>query len=223
MGGIAEAHVEWAVINRLKAMLDDPPQTDFNVTLAFSLFSTILIWTKNRMWIRDAEIPADEYALAARKKLGETMIVDAPWSLSRAFPDRQGNGEANADFVEMPAWDFFKWLRDALAHGDGRTIRPLHWTSHATGKEWLGGFRVEFSRANGYVEILTLHLFKRDIQNLGQQLADLFCQHLAEGDGYHFSDEATKRLLEPAINLAFCDLQDYIGVPQEPPPCPPHS
>lgn len=96
----------------------------------------------------------------------------------------------------MAAWDFFKWLRDALAHGDGRTIRPLHWTSNATGKEWLGGFRIEFSRTNGHAEVLTLHLFKRDIQNLGQQLAGLFCQHLAGGDDYHFRDSATLRMLE---------------------------
>jgi len=198
MGGIRDENVEWAVVNRLKAMLDHPPQTDFNVTLGFSLFSTILLWTKNRMWIRDAAIPADEQALAAREQLGKIAIVDLPWELSRTFPAGQGIGEVNADFAEMAAWDFFKWLRDALAHGDGRTIQPLHWTSSATGKEWLGGFRVEFNRAHGHAEILRLHLFKRDIQNLGQQLADLFCQYLANGDDYHFRDSATLRMLEEA-------------------------
>lgn len=200
MGGISEENVEWAVVNRLKAMLDHPPQTHFNVTLGFSLFCTILLWTKNRMWIRDAASPADEQALIVREQLGKTPIFEPPWNLSRTFPTGQGIGDVNADFAEMPAWDFFKWLRDALAHGDGRTIQPLHWTSSATGKEWLGGFRLEFSRTNGHAEILTLHLFKRDIQNLGHKLADLFCQHLACGDDYHFRDSATLRMLEEDSN-----------------------
>jgi len=196
MGGISEENVEWAVINRLKAMLDNPPKTDFNVTLGFSLFSTILLWTKNRMWVQAVNGPADTQAAAARVKLGDALIVDPPWNLSQEFPPDHVPGEVNADFVTMQASAFFKWLRDALAHGDGRTIRPLHWYSTKTDNEWLGGFLVEFPEAKGSDRILTLHLFKRDIQNLGQRLADLFCQHLAQGNDYHFRDSATLRVLE---------------------------
>lgn len=199
MGGIHEEHVEWAVINRLKAMIDEPPETPFNVTLGFSLFSTALLWSKNRMWLReaDAESDADHSALAARTALGEARIVDPPWSLSRTFPQHHGEGEVNGDFVEMPAWEFFKWLRDALAHGDGRFIRPLHWRSPDSGKEWLGGFRISFpvTREPG-ARRLCVHLFKSDLQRLGSQLADLFCLHLAKDGDYGFSDEATRGLLE---------------------------
>lgn len=195
MGGIANEHVEWAVVNRLKAMLDHPPQTDFNVTLGFSLFSTILLWTKNRMWVQAINGPADDQAAAARGKLGEALIIEEPWNLSRQFPPNHVPGEVNADFSTMKAADFFKWLRDALAHGDGRTILPLHWTSNETGREWLGGFLVTFPETKNSHRILTLHFFKRDIQRLGQQLADLFCQHLANGDDYHFQDSATLRML----------------------------
>lgn len=198
MGGIADEHVEWAVVNRLKAMLDAPPATEFNVTLGFSLFSTVLLWTKNRMWVPNLVVVADNQAAAARAELGKTRIIDAPWSLSREAPADHGGGKVNGDFEAMSAEAFFKWLRDALAHGDGRTIKPIHWHSATTGKEWLGGFRVEFNAAKGNPKLLTLHLFKRDIQHLGQRLADLFCQHLAGNDGYHFSDAVTKRLLESA-------------------------
>lgn len=198
MGGISEENVEWAVVNRLKAMLDHPPQTDFNVTLGFSLFSTILLWTKNRMWVLASDGPADDQATAARAKLGEALIIEAPWNLSMQFPSNHAPGEVNADFAAMKASAFFKWLRDALAHGDGRTIRPLHWTSNTTGTEWLGGFLVTFPEARGSDRILTLHLFKGDIHRMGQQLADLFCQHLANGDDYHFRDSATLRMLEEA-------------------------
>jgi hypothetical protein len=41
MGGIADEHVEWAVVNHLKAMLDEPPKTKFNVTQSFALISTV--------------------------------------------------------------------------------------------------------------------------------------------------------------------------------------
>lgn len=198
MGGIHEEHVEWAVVNRLKAMLDQPPQTDFNVTLSFSLFSTILLWTKNRMWVQAIDGPADDQATAARVKLGETLIVEEPWNLSMQFPPNHAPGDVNADFAAIKASDFFKWLRDALAHGDGRTIRPLHWTSNEAGREWLGGFLLTFPETKGSDRILTLHLFKRDIQRLGQQLADLFCRHIANGDDYHFRDSATLRMLEEA-------------------------
>lgn len=196
MGGIHEEHVEWAVVNRLKAMLDQPPETDFNVTLGFSLFSTVLLWTKNRMWVQNPVLPADDHAAAARFQLGQARIIDPPWNLSQAGPVDHGAGVVNDDFVGMSAADFFVWLRNALAHGDGRSIKPLHWHSAATGKEWLGGFRIEFNRTNGSADVLTLHLFKQDMQHLGQQLADLFCKSLAQGDDYHFSDAATKAIGE---------------------------
>lgn len=51
MGGIADEHVEWAIVNRLKAMLDEPPPTPFHVTQTFALFSSVLLWTKNRAWV----------------------------------------------------------------------------------------------------------------------------------------------------------------------------
>lgn len=196
MGGISEENVEWAVVNRLKAMLDHPPKTDFNVTLGFSLFCTILLWTKNRMWVTVIEGAADTQAAAARAQLGETLIIDAPWNLSMQFPANHEPGEVNADFATMKAADFFNWLRNALAHGDGRTIRPLHWTSATTGKEWLGGFLVMFPETKGSDRILTLHLFKGDIQRMGQQLADLFCRQIAKEDAYRFQDSATNRMLE---------------------------
>jgi len=199
MGGIHEEHVEWAVINRLKAMIDQPPQTDFNVTLGFSLFSAVLLWSKNRMWLReiDAASQADKSALAARAALGDTRIVDPPWSLSRTMPALHGEGPVNDEFETMPAWEFFKWLRDALAHGDGRSIRPIHWQSHETGGVWLGGFHIVFPRSKNLgADTLSVHLFKADLQRLGSQLADLFCKHLAQGDDYYFSDIAAKAISE---------------------------
>ena len=136
MGEIAEKHIEWAVVHRLKMMLDVPPVTTFNVTQSFALFSAILLWTKNRVWVAGNrgrrgqwQNPADHRAHDAREALRERMVTEEPWLLSRSAPplmlaDLEGpaahDHRINSDFDKTTAEDFFKWLRDALAHGDGR-------------------------------------------------------------------------------------------------------
>ena len=209
MGGIADETVEWAIVNRLKAMLDAPPKTKFNVTQTFALFSSVLLWSKNRSWVagnhgerRNWEDPADHQAHDAREALRGKMILDEPWRLSRVAPtiiliDRAGDSPPqdqaiNSDFENMTAESFFKWLRDALAHGDGRTIRPIHKRSVRTRKTLLAGFRIEFAAQAGSTRYLTLSLFHDDMRRMGATLADLFCQALSGGDRYVDKDAATR-------------------------------
>lgn len=125
MGGIADEHVEWAIVNRLKAMLDEPPQTPFNVTQTFALFSSVLLWTKNRAWVagnrgerNDWEDQADHRAHDAREAMRGALITEAPWRLSLTPPkillaDREGefppqDRHVNLDFEKMDAEAFFK-------------------------------------------------------------------------------------------------------------------
>src|SRR4051812_15965140 len=96
MGGILNEHVEWAVVNRLKTMLDAPPKTKFNVTQSFALFSATLLWTKQRAWVggdlhdRPAWFDnADHASRDAREALRATSIFDPPWSLSKVRPQFQ--------------------------------------------------------------------------------------------------------------------------------------
>jgi hypothetical protein len=209
MGGIADEDVEWAIVNRLKAMLDAPPKTKFNVTQTFALFSSILLWSKNRAWVagshgqrRDWEDPTDHQAHDARETLRGKMILDAPWRLSRVAPriilvdraeDSPPQDQAiNSDFENMTAESFFEWLRNALAHGDGRTIRPIHKRSLRTGKTLLAGFRIEFAEQKRSPKNLQLSLFHDDMRRIGAILADLFCQALSGGDRYVNIDEATR-------------------------------
>jgi hypothetical protein len=123
----------------------EPPKTDFNVTQSFAMFTTIVLWTKQRAWVGgdfDLSRPparfreADHAALAVRKMLQSESIFDPPWSLSRVIPSPKhgvlhhpvgvADSPINADFKDMNAAQFIKWLRDALAHGDGRKIKPLY-------------------------------------------------------------------------------------------------
>lgn len=191
MGGIADLQVEWAVVSCLKAMLEKPPKTKFNVTQSFAVFAAIVLWTKQRAWVvgQQAFTPADQAAKAFRVALKDVSIVDAPWSLSRSVPKLTPTEtnpvclpEINADFVNMSAEDFIKWLRDVLAHGDGRTISPLHKLSKKGDKTLLAGFRITFPPNRGADRSLTVSLYHDDLRRIGGVLAEAFCHKLSGGD-----------------------------------------
>jgi hypothetical protein len=214
MGGIADQHVEWAVVNRLKAMLDAPPKTKFNVTQSFALFTAILLWTKQRAWVggdrpdRVGFNEADHAARDAREALRATSIFEPPWSLSKARPQLRrvaaGNpidlaGEPiNSDFEAMTAEQFVKWLRDALAHGDGRTIRPIHKSSQRTSSTLLAGFEIVSPAESRSTDNLTLSLYHSDMKRIGAILADAFCKALSGGDRYFEQEAGTAKITEAA-------------------------
>jgi hypothetical protein len=91
---------------------------------------------------------------------------------------------------------FLKWLRDALAHGDGRSILPLHKPSARYDQTWLAGFKIAFNERQGGLRILTLHLYHQDMIRIGQTLADGFCRELSRGDEQFEQGEA--QVLEAA-------------------------
>lgn len=212
MGGIAEDQIEWALVNRWKAMLDEPPETVFNVSQSFALFSTVVLWVKNRAWVGGNGVGrpdwfdnADDAARDARNHLGTSTIFDAPWLLSRSPPKvvlvEYADGWAdelaiNVDFDGMSAQAFFKWLRDAIAHGDGRTIRPLHKRSNKSNRVLLAGFRIRFAEQRGSRHNLTLDLYHHDMRRLGSALADVFCRSLSGGSQYFEQEAGTAAIVE---------------------------
>lgn len=205
MGGISDDQVEWAVVHRLKQMLEDPPKTEFNVTQTFAQFTAILMWTKNRARIGDHNPQPNDPGAQLRDRLNAATIFDDPWLLSRehpAFPKVPANafqrevGPINRDFEGKTAAQFLKWLRNALAHGDGRYIRPLHKPSVRSDKTWLAGFKITFNEERDGPRILTLHLYHHDMIRIGRALADNFCRELGRLDE-QFEREAV-RVLEAA-------------------------
>jgi hypothetical protein len=210
MGGIANEHVEWAVVNRLKAMLDEPPKTKFNVTQSFALFSAVLLWSKNRTWVGGNENDrphwfgkADHAARDARERLRSTQIVDPPWHLSLTPPpniliDSPGDHPVNMDFSEITAEEFVKWIRDAIAHGDGRSITPIHRRSVHSYKTLLAGFQIIFPESRNSDRNLTLALYHADMRRIGAILADLFCQSLSSDHQYFQQELGTAKIEEAA-------------------------
>ena len=210
MGGIPDKQVEWAVVNRMKRMLETP-RTDFSVTETFALFSSIVMWAKNRAWTSEMdEGERDVAARSVRAGLGKALILDPPWALSRGFSSRNGGedkspflrGQVNKNFEGMTAAQFFKWLRDALAHGDGRTVKPLHRPARDGQTEWLGGFEISFNETKGSKNSLVLTLTKDDMRSLGVGLADAFCAALAGNKNYAQLDLATRVVEASAVKAA---------------------
>jgi hypothetical protein len=204
---INDRHVEWAVVNRLKVMLETPPQSEFEVTQTFALFTTIVLWTKQRLWVggrgEQAQPWFNERDHAARKlrdELGDAKIIDGPWSLAQEAPRPASAPESvNGDFSAMNARDFIEWLRNALAHSDGREaggskgggrIAPLNHSSRKGGKS-LDGFKISFAAKQGSETLLTASLYRADMVRIGSLLADAFCKALSDGEEYFERDAAT--------------------------------
>jgi hypothetical protein len=136
-----------------------------------------------------ARLTRSEAAALQQKndRLNGATIFDDPWLLSRehpAFPKAPANefqaevGPINRDFEGKTAAQSLKWLRDALAHGDGRSILPLHKPSVRYDKTWLAGFKIAFNELKDSPRILTLHLYHSDMIRIGRALADDFCREL---------------------------------------------
>lgn len=155
MGEIIDHAAEYETVHRLAKMLGTAKE-DYKTTETYALFTAILCWVMQR-----ARTPnhhndlGDAQAQSVKVQLEEQIISDAPWAVDQL----QG----------MSAFEFFKRLRDAVAHGDNRRIRPLN------DNGILKGHSFELRGNNGY-QNFTVHLSRTDMGRLGHELAELFCQ-----------------------------------------------
>jgi hypothetical protein len=73
MAEITKVHVEWAVVGRLRLLLEETPHKKFNVTQSYALFTSILCWVLQHIRTPDkeddAKIPILGATLDPSKKL----------------------------------------------------------------------------------------------------------------------------------------------------------
>jgi hypothetical protein len=179
MGLIAKEHAEWAVVDRLRQMLE-VPQGEFKATQSFALFSSILCWVMQHIRIKHGQqvTDGDKAAAVLYEELDKELIASEPWNVrtdpagriepvgSRgvAIPAPQG-------FEEHTAARFLKNLRDAMAHGDARTVEPFN------DGDWLVGFTFNCSEhpRGELVWEGKITLIRSDFQRLGSLLATRYC------------------------------------------------
>jgi hypothetical protein len=165
MAPIAREIEEWAVVDRLRTLLETSTQGDLDVTHPFALFSAVCMWVRWRLGSYTSYAEWPEGLDDLRK-----LATDVRWGL----PGDSGGGTAQriklfSDGPKTPvtlpnctAWEFVVWVRNAIAHGDHRSIRPVH---NAT--RTLIGFHLEYGA--------WAKLEGRFMQSFGMNLATVFC------------------------------------------------
>lgn len=136
---IGSEHVEWAVVSRLRDMLQGSAQAPYDVTQAYAFFSAIIQWTVQRMRTKGSG-PADDAArrFYARMKNENFARFLPAGELGHSVADLPAEGPVEGISVA----DFMIAVRNGSAHGDGRSVKPLHRKS-ADGKvTTLVGFSI---------------------------------------------------------------------------------
>lgn len=145
---------------------------DYKTTESYALFTTIVCWVMQR-----ARTPAnrnrlfDKQAQEVGIALQGSRISSEPWSLT-TIPD-------------MTAFDFFISIRNAVAHGDGRQIRP--WNENGV----LVGQIIPIVGQE-------LRLCRVDMRRLGCSLAHVFCDTMAKNEQEGNLHEAAAQQINPS-------------------------
>jgi hypothetical protein len=132
---ITKVHAEWAVVGRLRLLLEETPHEKFNVTQSYALFTSILCWVLQHIRIPDVDAVSqgDQYAHKLYKTLSQVRLKDDPWRI-HVYPtsriasigSRSIEVSATENFEAHTAFRFLKNLRDATAHGDARNVTPFN-------------------------------------------------------------------------------------------------
>ncbi len=185
MTEITRTHAEWAVVDRLRSMLNEPAHPEFGVTQAYGLCVAILAWVMQRIRTPDSRASSaeDRAAIAARKSLEQEHVEALPWGLNTYGP--VGQSAEHGAFKDFSAFDFLRWLRDATCHGDARQISPSNMGGSLVGFEIRATARGDHERS--------LVLSERDLRRIGNALAMVYCEALqtaASNTPDHFASDA---------------------------------
>jgi hypothetical protein len=195
MTQITADHVEWAIVGRLRRMLEEPPHQNFNVTQAYALFTTILCWVMQHIRIPERAIttPQDWTANKLLIKLSAARIADAPWSVHVASIARIALIGPHSVSVPAPvgfenthtADRFLVNLRDATAHGDARNVLPFN--VNVGSEHVLAGFTFACAEFRDRRKVWEgkLTLLETDMRRIGSHLAQIYCDALRHSDDHH--------------------------------------
>jgi len=185
MTEITKEHVEWAVVDRLRQMLERPSE-EFKATETYALFTSALCWVLQHIRIpeREAQHDKDRAARALWERLETTPVSDPPWSIHAPVTGRikrEGlRGVAippTRGFTEHHVARLLKNLRDATAHGDARNVSPFN--AHGL----LLGFTFSCSereRGGGIAWTGEITLLRSDMRRIGLELCRLYCDAIRD-------------------------------------------
>lgn len=179
---ILDDEIEYAIVIRFREMLSLPRGLLYNVSHTYALFSSILCWTLQRIRPprRKPASPSDmqQQAWKLWDDLGNEEIESHPWSIATAdtesmqasvahFPEFQGKSVASTLVA----------LRNAVAHGDGRIVKPYNERSKVSGRRELLGFTFSCNERDDNRKIIwegKITLLEGDMRRLAEGIADRF-------------------------------------------------
>jgi hypothetical protein len=174
MTEITKVHAEWAVVDRLRAMLNETPHAEYNVTQSYGLCVAILAWVMQRVRTPEKQDNSQEdlAAISVKAALDAQNVESLPWGLKTSGP-----GSLSGDFMGFTAFNFLKWLRDASCHGDARKVFP----ENRNGK--LIGFKFQM-KSDSDQKVRSLVLMEADLRRIGSALADMYCKALGGSESF---------------------------------------
>jgi hypothetical protein len=211
---ITNDHVEWAVVDRLRLMLEEPPHIKFNVTQTFALFTSILCWVIQRIRVRKREIDTEADHAASRlwELLKAEPVSMTPWSVPESAAPRAVHLGRQSIQIPPPsgfegrnAGQFLVNLRNAVAHGDARNVSPFNVPNGS--ERLLTGFTFRCSeRSRTDPREITwrgeITLIEDDLRRIGVELAKRYCDALRSSDAHHadgnFASDADRSVQEVA-------------------------
>jgi hypothetical protein len=212
MTQITTEHVEWAVVDRLSRMLEEPPPTSYNVSQSYALFTAILCWSLQRIRIRAHEIatPDDRTAHKLFGTLLTAAIKDDPWRVHVMPTTRTAKIGSQVIVVPAPtnfrtrtAGQFLVNLRDATVHGDARRVIPFN--VPIGGERLLVGFTFKCDEPGGNRPKTwegEITLLESDLRRIGGALAKLYCDALGRSEAHRgdnqFGSDAARSVREVA-------------------------
>ncbi len=183
MGQIPQEHAEWAVVDRLRQMLEEP-EGPYLASQSYALFSTILCWVTQHMRVHRKYqfTPGDQAASALLAALRNEPVAADPWRICAEPAGRIGERGVQVPtpegFEHHDAARFLINLRDAMAHGDARNVKPYN---HG---EVLVGFNFECSEIRNHQVAWQgrIVLLRSDMRRIGCALASRYCDAVKAAD-----------------------------------------
>lgn len=203
MGQIPQEHAEWAVVDRLRRMLEEP-EGPFLASQSYALFASILCWVMQHARVhRDYQFTSgDRAASTLLTTLRNEPVTADPWRIWSEPAARIGGRGVQVPtpegFENHSAARALKNLRDAMAHSDARTVQPFN-RGHL-----LMGFEFLCSETNRKGDVLwrgRIVLLESDMRRIGCSLADRYCDAIktaSEAQQGHRVEDVAASIMEAA-------------------------
>jgi hypothetical protein len=158
-------------------MLQRPSRT-YSVSHSYAVFTAILCWVVQRVRSPLDGSSIAEASAALWQELTNERVEDEPWSLWTNGTLRLPRSLGPYPGLEhLAITSFLTALRDAVAHGDGRRIRPVNRHARLVGHEFL----LDIGRG-AQKRTVAVQLNRTMMRRIGGALAQRFCAALANVD-----------------------------------------